>query len=502
MTFDLQHYQHKRGIERESLRILHSGRPATSDHPLALGSKLTNSNITVDFSEGLVELITEPFYDISSTFSRLTHILGFCSQNLAKDELLLATSMPLTATEDEIKVAHFGTSNSGKMKEVYRRGLAQRYGKIMQVISGVHYNFSYDVELINRLNQERNLSSDALYFSAINHYFDFMWLIPYLFGSSPICAKTSVKQTPEYLKTLNDDFYIAEYATSLRMSGLGYQSPAQKDLYISYASLKDYVYDLINATKTTYPPFEKIGLYADNGSRQQLSTSILQIENEYYSSIRPKQITKRCERPACALLNRGVAYLEVRVVDVNPFDPLGIDETTAHFIEALLLSCLLQPKKQYQQSEIMRNKANFAKVVTHGRKPRLQLKDNQGKDISLKDFGVLQLELIAHTAQSMGDKYFQAVMQQFEKLTDPGKTLSAQLIDHAGKDYAQTVLELSRENTQGLQKVELSKDSYTGFSHQTAQSLVTQQALEESDCCDLESYIDHYYLSANCSNQK
>ncbi len=148
MTFDLQHYQHKRGIERESLRILHSGRPATSDHPLALGSKLTNSNITVDFSEGLVELITEPFYDISSTFSRLTHILGFCSQNLAKDELLLATSMPLTATEDEIKVAHFGTSNSGKMKEVYRRGLAQRYGKIMQAISGVHYNFSYDVELI------------------------------------------------------------------------------------------------------------------------------------------------------------------------------------------------------------------------------------------------------------------------------------------------------------------------------------------------------------------
>ncbi len=166
---------------------------------------------------------------------------------------------------------------------------------------------------------------------------------------------------------------------------------------------------------------------------------------------------------------------------MNPFDPLGIDETTAHFIEALLLSCLLQPKKQYQQSEIMRNKANFAKVVTHGRKPRLQLKDNQGKDISLKDFGVLQLELIAHTAQSMGDKYFQAVMQQFEKLTDPGKTLSAQLIDHAGKDYAQTVLELSRENTQGLQKVELSKDSYTGFSQQAAQSLVTQQALEESD---------------------
>ncbi len=496
---NLNQYQHKRGIERETLRILRSGKTAASGHPKALGSKLTNSNITVDFSEGLLELITEPYDSIDKTFSRLEHILTFSTQNLPENELILATSMPLTTTEKEIKIADFGSSNSGKMKEVYRRGLAKRYGKIMQAISGVHYNFSYDVNLMNELTQTRKMTSDALYFSAINHYFEFMWLIPYLFGASPICAKTSVKQKPDYLTSFDDEFYIGEYATSLRMSNLGYQSAAQDNLFISYENLKDYVYDLVNATNVPYPAFEEIGLFDGNGLRQQLNGSILQIENEYYSSIRPKQIAERCERPACALLNRGVAYLEVRVLDVNPFSALGIDKETAHFIEALLMTCLILPTKHYSKNNIARNKLNFSQVVTQGRNPKLQLINSQDKPQLLQALGIELLERIAHTAKNMGEQYEQAVNKQLKKLTDPTKTLSGQFMGAVKNGYLDTVLNLSASNTEHLQKLRLDDKERKAFAHEAQASLAAQSQLEQSDCCDLNTYIDHYYLSADCS---
>lgn len=496
---NLDKYKHKRGIERETLRISTLGNTAITDHPIALGSKLTNSNITVDFSEGLLELITEPYDTIDNTLTRLENILAFATQNLSKDELILATSMPLTTTEQDIRIANFGTSNSGKMKEVYRRGLAKRYGKIMQAISGVHYNFSYDIQLMNELAATRKITSDALYFSAINHYFEFMWLIPYLFGASPICAKTSVKAKPDYLISLDNDFYIAEYATSLRMSNLGYQSSAQENLFISYENVQHYAYDLVNASKAPYPTFENIGLFDDKGLRQQLNGSILQIENEYYSSIRPKQIAQRCERPACAILNRGVAYLEVRVLDVNPFAPLGIDKEAAHFVEALLMTCLMLPTKHYSQNDIARNKLNFAQVVTQGRHPKLQLINCQDKPLPLKTLGLELLEIIANTAQQMGEQYEQAVSKQLKKLVDPTQTLSGQFTDTVKNGYLDEILNLSTSNTEYLQKFTLDAKDYKAFIHAVEASLSAQLKLEKNDCCDLNTYIDHYYLSADCA---
>ena len=497
MIVNLHEYSHQRGIEREALRILKSGQIATSDHPIALGSKLTNSNITVDFSEGLIELITEPFDSINQTLTRLKKILAFSTQHIEQNELLLCTSMPLNTTEAEIRVANFGCSNSGKMKEVYRRGLAKRYGKIMQAISGIHYNFSYDTHLISKLAQKNQMTKDELYFSVINNYFELMWLIPYLFGASPICAKSSVKQKPDYLETFDENFYIAEYATSLRMSNLGYQSPAQKPLFISYKGLQEYVHDLINATKTSYPSFDAFGLYNDKGLRHQLNNSILQIENEYYSNIRPKETAKRGERPALALLNRGVTYLEIRVLDVNPFSPLGIDNDTAYFIEALLMTCLMITKKEYSPNDVARNKLNFSHVVTQGRKPKLKLINNKNKLESLKSFGLEKLERITDVAKTMGEPYYQAVTRQIEKFHDPDKTLSGQFTNYIQGNYYNNVLNLSKFNTEHLQKIKLSAKDQTEFIQKAKNSLAAQEALENNNYCELNTYIDHYYLSAD-----
>lgn len=491
----LNQYKHKRGIERETLRMLRSGRIAVSNHPNSLGSKLTNKNITVDFSEGLLELITEPYDSINKTLSRLEKILAFTTKNLPTNEIILAISMPLGVTEKEVKISDFGTSNSGRIKEVYRRGLAKRYGKIMQIISGIHYNFSYDIELMNRLTKVLNMDSNTLYFSAINNYFEFMWLLPYLFGASPICAKTSVEGKPEYLISKCHDFYISEYATSLRMSNIGYQSIHQNNLFISHKNLESYVYDLVSATETSYKKFKDIGLFDSQGRRQQLNDSILQIENEYYSTIRPKQVAQRGERPAHALLNRGISYLEARVLDVNPFSALGIDKDTAHFIESMLLTCLLLPFKSYSKNDYIRNKLNFSKVVLEGRNPQLKLRDRKNNLQPLRALGLKYLEMILFTAKNMGKNYYQSVDKQASKLCDPSKTLSGQLVSFVGpSNYRDKILELSMLHTEYFQKFKLDNDDKTKFAYTINESIKAQKMIENIDCHSIDDYIYKYYV--------
>ena len=277
-----------RGVERETLRINVDGTLANTAHAASLGHKLTNDSVTVDFSENLLEIITTPKKSIEEVLRNLKELSAFTLQNISQDEIILNISMPLSASEDDIKEADFGGSNSGMMKQTYRKGLSARYGKIMQIISGIHYNFSFDEELVAKKSKELGLSKSGVYFGVINNYFEYMWLLPYLFGASPICAKTSVKNKPDYLQNLDDEFYVGEYATSLRMSDLGYTSPAQVGLNISYKDVKSYVKDLIGATATKFSNYAELGLYNQADERIQLNENILQIENEYYSPVRPK----------------------------------------------------------------------------------------------------------------------------------------------------------------------------------------------------------------------
>ena len=259
--YNLKDMKNLRGIERETLRLKRNGAFTQSKHPQGLGHKLTNDSITTDFSENLLEFITKPEASVDKAIESLDKLSSFTMQNMADDEIVLNTSMPLTVSEYEIKEADFGSSNSGMMKQTYRKGLSARYGKIMQVISGIHYNFSIDENLVAQKSKELGLTKSAVYFGVVNNYFEYMWLLPYLFGASPICAKSTVENKPSYLDDLDDEFYIGKYATSLRMSDLGYTSPAQSDLYISYNDVSSYVADLINATNEKFSDYTKLGLY-------------------------------------------------------------------------------------------------------------------------------------------------------------------------------------------------------------------------------------------------
>ena len=487
-----------RGIERETLRVYKDGSLAKSHHPQSLGHKLTNDSVTVDFSENLLELITKPFNSVEKTLENLNTLSAFTLQNIPQDEIILNSSMPLSASEDDIQEADFGESNSGRMKQIYRKGLTTRYGKIMQIISGIHYNFSFDEKLISQKSQELNLTKSGVYFGVINNYFEFMWLLPYLFGASPICAKTSVIDKPDYLSDLDNEFYVGKYATSLRMSDLGYTSPAQKDLNISYGNVSSYVKDLISATSEDFNDYKNIGLCDKYGERIQLNDSILQIENEYYSSVRPKQIAKRGERPACALVNRGVEYMEVRVLDVDPFSPNGISRTTALFIEAILMTCLEEEFIDYTQQKVRLAKENLTNVAINGRDPNLQLSKPCGVKISLKDYALELFEKIEKVAKYMGFRFSDAVQFQKQKIFDVDMTPSARIVKLAkNKGYKELMLDISNRASDYFREYPICSNQRDELEQKAKKSFEAEERLRDNDKIPLDEYIKKYYKSCS-----
>ena len=489
-----------RGIERETLRINTDGSLADTVHAASLGHKLTNDSITVDFSENLLELITTPKQSIDEVLSSLMELSAFTLQNISQDEIILNTSMPLPASEDDIEEADFGSSNSGMMKQTYRKGLSARYGKVMQIISGIHYNFSFDKDLVLQKSKDLDLSKSGVYFGVINNYFEYMWLLPYLFGASPICAKTSVKNKPDYLQNLDREFYVGEYATSLRMSDLGYTSPAQKGLNISYGDVKSYVKDLIGATAKEFPCYAKLGLYSQDNKRIQLNENILQIENEYYSPVRPKQIAKRCERPACALSNRGVEYMEVRVLDVDPFDANGISKNTALFVEAMLMTCFNNKFNSYSQEKVVIAKQNLTTVAVEGRKLDLAIQKPCGERVQLKAYALELFANIEKVAKQMGQEYLDAVLVEKQKVFDSTKTPSAKLIKLAKEQgYKNAVLDISKKVSNEFRAYKISNADNNALKLKVKESIEAEKVLSSNDKISLAEYIGLYYQSADGS---
>ena len=236
-----------KGIEKESLRISKDGFIAQTPHPKALGSALTHPYITTDYSEALIELITPPFADIKDTLDYLHNIHQFVYEHL-DNEILLGASMPCGIDGDEsIPIAEYGSSNIGRMKHVYRHGLWHRYGRTMQSIAGIHFNYSVPEALWPVLHKEKNsqlnleqFTADA-YFGLIRNFQRMGWLILYLFGASPAICKNFFNSRPalaRQFEEFDNGTLYHPYATSLRMSDIGYKSKNQASLKIDYNSIR------------------------------------------------------------------------------------------------------------------------------------------------------------------------------------------------------------------------------------------------------------------------
>ena len=307
----------RRGIEKEGLRVDGAGRIAQTPHPAALGSKLTHPHITTDYSEALLEYITPVYCRPADAMAFLGDLHRFSYRYLG-EELIWPASMPSRLDgNDSIPIADYGSSNVGTMKRVYRKGLDVRYGRIMQAIAGVHYNVSLPDDLWALLRQidgaeatPMNDYRSARYFGLIRNFRRHSWLLLYLFGASPALDRSFLPsgEVPDKLEPHGEETLVSRYATSLRMSDLGYQNKVQEQLKICFNSLSNYVNTLRHAISTPWPAYQAKGVQEGDEWRQ-LNANILQIENEYYSDVRPKRVARHDETPSQALEARGVEFL-------------------------------------------------------------------------------------------------------------------------------------------------------------------------------------------------
>lgn len=478
----------RRGIEKESLRTSPSGQLALTPHPRALGSALTNPHITTDFSESQVELVTGAHASVQDCLQELTHIHQFVYRALG-DEQLWVSSMPgpLPADQD-IPIGQYGSSNVGQAKSVYRMGLGHRYGRRMQTISGIHYNWSMP-----------GLSNDD-YFGLIRNFRRQSFLLLVLFGASPAVTTCFVHGQDHGLQPLGDHTLYLPYATSLRMGRLGYQSDAQSSLAVSYNGLKGYAASLQEALTRAYPAYEAIGIQDEQGGYKQLSTSLLQIENEFYSTIRPKRVIQTGERPLHALRERGVEYVEVRCMDLNPFLPIGIDDNTVRFLDIFLLHCLLSDSPEDTPQEIAALARNQQKVATRGREPGLRL-ERGNDEVLLMDWAkdiVQRCQTIAQAldAAQGGRAHQEAWQAAASALADPSLLPSARVVaamqsqpapGHVAFSLAQSAQTHAKLTAQALPAEVLAK-----FEQQAQTSLQDQAAIEAADTLPFEAFRQDY----------
>lgn len=497
-----------RGVEKESLRVGPDGLLAQTPHPKALGSALTHSQITTDFSEALLEFITPPSHQVDTVIDQLRAIHQFTYRNLGSERLWPASMPCKLGAEQDIPVGQYGTSNVGQMKTIYRLGLGERYGRKMQTIAGIHYNFSLPspfwayLHARERSNKDMQHYRTERYFDLIRNFRRYYWLLIYLFGASPAVCACFVEGKDHALEQWETSpcTYYHPYATSLRMGDLGYQSDAQKSLLVDYNQLEYYLRTLCSAINTSYPAYEDIGLYDAQGNPQQLNTSLLQIENEFYSAIRPKRTARPGETALTALYYRGVEYIEVRCVDLNPYEPLGISRDQMLLLDVFLLYCCLQPSRHTYEKEFRAIQENQKRTVYQGRDPAIRL-INGDKEPLLSDWGLELLDGMAPMAtlldNACGNQGYLAALEHFRAyLKDPDLTPSGRMLKEMREQkigFYELVNGLAQQHSDYFASHPLSEQEIADFTAMADESLAEQASLEASDAVSFKQYLKDYY---------
>jgi glutamate--cysteine ligase len=390
--------------------------------------------------------------------------------------------------DDAIPLGQYGRSNVGRAKTVYRSGLGFRYGRRMQTISGIHYNWSLP-----------DVSSDQ-YFGLIRNFRRHAFLLLYLFGASPAVCSTFVAGRAHQLQALNDHTMYLPYATSLRMGRLGYQSEAQASLAVSYNNLQGYGASLQDALTRAYPPYEAIGVRGPDGEYRQLATSLLQIENEFYGTIRPKRVIHPGERPLHALRERGVEYVEVRLMDLDPFEAVGINAQTMRFLDIFLLHCLLSDSPPDTPEEIVALAQNQHRVAERGREPGLKLERN-GAQATLTDWGQELVQQLKPSALQLdaahgGSDYTAAVGAAEFGLEHPDTLPSARVLravtDEFNGSFVAFVRAQSERTKQAMLDAPLPQEVRSHFGQLALASWGDQRRIEAADTMSFDTYLQAY----------
>jgi glutamate--cysteine ligase len=374
--------------------------------------------------------------------------------------------------------------------------LSYRYGKRMQMIAGLHYNFS----LPEPAWPLPGLATPTEgYFALIRNFRRHTWLLYVLFGASPAVCSCFVAGRDHALREFAPGTLHLPHATSLRMGRLGYLSAAQDSLNVSCNSLESYSDSLQDALTRPYPPYVAIGL-RDGKEYKQLATSLLQIENEYYTPIRPKRVIRSGERPLHALRERGVQYVEVRAMDLDPFEPVGISESTMRFLDVFLLHCLLSDSPEDNDREIAAMRENNQLAAARGRESGLQL-ERAGRRVDARQWGGQVLAECWPIAAALDDAiggtaHRDALSSASAGLARPdtlpsAKVLAAMREDHGGS-YSRFALAQSRRHRESLLAGPLPAEFEKSFERLAVESLAKQRTAEAGDHLSFDAYLERY----------
>ena len=497
----------KIGLEKESLRVDSDGKISQQPHPPTLGSALTNPYITTDYSEALLELITPPIQGISEVLGFLEKIHQFVYHTL-EDESLWGASMPCVIDgEASIPIAGYGKSNLGMMKTVYRRGLGYRYGKMMQVIAGIHFNYSlpqpfwpYYLEFFHHDASQQDFITDR-YFALTRNLQRYGWLIYYLFGASPAICKSFVNGQPGPLQQFDATTYYLPYATSLRLGDIGYNNKIESEIGIKacYDSLDSYVKCLTHAIEASCPEYERIGVKVA-GEYRQLNTNFLQIENEYYSTVRPKQPAAGNEKPVHALRQRGVQYIELRSLDLDMLEPLGINTGQLYFLEAFMMFCLLQHSPCIDADERQAIDCNEISTAHYGRDPALKLTRGR-RQVLLQEWGqeiLYEMQAICELLDESNhcNDYSTALRQQSAAMKDAALTPSAKILHEmrtAKEGFFEIASRYSKMHQTRVRGQSLSQQDTEFFKASVLRSIEKQHEIEATDTVSFDEFLENYF---------
>lgn len=488
------------GLEKESLRVNNS-KISHLPHPKSLGSSLCNKYITTDFSEAQLELITTPVKGSYGALEMLDDIHHFVTHNIEEEIIWPLSIPPRISKENDVPIAKFGNSHEGMFKHIYRQGLASRYGRVMQSISGVHFNYSLPDEiwdLFGPMDQDEKITNRSkVYFNIIRNIYKNNWILIYLFGASPVLDKKLMSNTNDTFKKLDENSYYLPFATSLRMSEYGYSNSERRSIDISLNSIDEYASDLRKSTLTIDPKYEK---YITE-ERPQLNANLLQIEAEFYAIARAKSNFFDSKRPSTNLLKSGVEFVEIRTLDLNPFSRFGINQETIKFMELFLLQCFIEESPKIGKDEINQINQNDLLVAKNGRDKNQKL-NCFSKEKSIKEHGKEMLDRMIPYAELMDQEnecYMDALRHMRLLMENPEETLSARIIEdmHSKNlNYTEFGNDLGYKHREQYLNIEkASNNLWEHMENEAMKSLHDQKVLEKntnSSSKSFEEYKEEY----------
>ncbi|MDK0758875.1 bifunctional glutamate--cysteine ligase GshA/glutathione synthetase GshB [Clostridium perfringens] len=429
------------GLEKENVRVTERGNLALTPHPKAFGDREKNAYIKTDFSESQLEMVTPVCNTLEEVYSFICNLNKVVSLEIMKNGEFLwpQSNPPILPREEEIPIAKL----SNREDELYRENLSYKYGKKKQVISGIHYNFSFKEEFIKLLYKELKVEKDFrefkddIYLRMARNFQKYHWLLIYLTGASPVFHESYIEEIKEEGEILGEDSYYIKDDTSLRNSSYGYKN--KKDYYVSYNSIGEYASDIKNLVKDKE----------------------IQSIKEYYNPIRLKSLGS--EDMLESLLNKGIDYLEVRLLDLDPLSIQGVSKETLYLVHLFMIYTLLKENKEITYKDQEEFFKNHDMVALKGRNEEAVIHEN-GVPVLLKDKGreiLSEMDEIVEILFSNNEEFKNVIKRALEKINNPHDIISEKLIkDIKEEGYINFHMRLAKEYLNNFKNKEFNLVGY------------------------------------------